>query len=97
MTAKLGDETLAVERVDITHSKRRDEFVKQLTKDRPGIDAKAVEGELLKLAGEAATGGAGCVATIFGALAHAVVGTGLTIGSAVVDVHPVARTANAQR
>lgn len=54
LTAKLGDETLAVERVDITHSKRRDEFVTQLTKDRPGIDAKAVEGELLKIAAEAA-------------------------------------------
>lgn len=54
LTAKLGDETLAVEKLDIARSTQRDAFAKQVAKDRPGIDRSAVAAELLRLAGEAA-------------------------------------------
>lgn len=54
LTARIGDDVLAADRLDILKPKHRDEFVARVCKDRPGIDGAALSAELLKLAGDAA-------------------------------------------
>ena len=51
ITAKFGEDTLAVEKVDLAKTAKRAEFVALLCKGRPGIDSKLVETELLRMAG----------------------------------------------
>jgi len=55
LTAKLGSEVLAVESLNLTKPKQRTAFVQAVCKGRPGIDAAAVEAELLRLAAEVAS------------------------------------------
>jgi hypothetical protein len=52
LTAKLGGEVLAVESVNLTKSKARAGFIDAVCNDRPGIDRKVVEAELLRLAAD---------------------------------------------
>lgn len=52
LTARLGDDILAHAKVDLAKPKARTEFVKSLTKGRPGISAAAVEAELLRIGAE---------------------------------------------
>lgn len=54
LTAKLGDEVITVETLNVTKSKARTAFVASLSSGRPGIDAQAVEAELLGIAAELA-------------------------------------------
>lgn len=55
ITARLGDDVLAIDCCDVTKSKDRAAFASALCKDRPGIDQTAVEAELLRLAADLAT------------------------------------------
>lgn len=55
LTAKLGGEVLAVESLNLTKPKQRTAFAQAVCKRRPGIDAAAVEAELLRLAAEVAS------------------------------------------
>lgn len=54
LTVRLGDDILAVEKIDLSKEKSRAAFAKSLANGRPGIDAAAVEGELLRSAAELA-------------------------------------------
>ncbi len=54
LTAKVGGEVLQVESLDITRSTSRDRFAEAICKGRPGIDRKAVDAELLRIAAELA-------------------------------------------
>ena len=54
LTAKLGGDVLAVEKLDLTKPKQRADFAGRLCEGRPGIDAAAVESELLRLAADLA-------------------------------------------
>ncbi len=54
LTARLGGDVLAVETLNLTKPKAREEFAKRLCDGRPGIDFKVVEAELLKLAADLA-------------------------------------------
>jgi len=51
LTARMGDEVLAVEKLDLLKPAKRDDFATRLVKDRPGIDRDAIDGELLRIAG----------------------------------------------
>ena len=59
LTARFGDEVLAVETFNPTKSKARVEFADAVCDGRPGIDRKVVENELLRMAAEAAKQGDG--------------------------------------
>lgn len=50
VTARLAGDVLAVEKIDLGRSKARAGFAAAVADGRPGIDAAAVEAELLKLA-----------------------------------------------
>jgi len=52
LTAKLGDEVLAMDDLNIKSANARERFAKQLCKDRPGIDRTDVDRELLSIADE---------------------------------------------
>lgn len=52
LTAKHGNETLAVEKLDVLRPDKREKFAASLTATRPGIDKAAVESELLRIAAE---------------------------------------------
>ena len=52
LTAKLGDEVLAMDSLNILSANARERFAKQLCKDRPGIDRAEVDQELLDIAHE---------------------------------------------
>lgn len=54
LTAKLGDDVVAHDKVDLSKSKARTAFVADLCRDRKGIDAAAVERQLLQLAADEA-------------------------------------------
>ena len=54
LTATLGDEVLAVESLNLTKGESRESFTKIVCNERPGIDPKAVETELLRMAAEVA-------------------------------------------
>ncbi len=54
LTAKLGDELLAVESFNLAKPKARAGFTATICKDRPGIKREAVESELLKMAADLA-------------------------------------------
>jgi hypothetical protein len=54
ITARLGDEVLAVESVNLTKPKARTDFVNRFCNDHQGIDAKTLEAELLKKAADLA-------------------------------------------
>jgi hypothetical protein len=51
LTAKLGDRTVHVARCDMSKPEDRAAFAAAVAKDRPGIDAGAIERELLEVAG----------------------------------------------
>jgi len=55
LTAKLGGEVLAVESLNLAKPKQRSAFAQTVCNGRPGIDAAAVEAELLRLAAEVAS------------------------------------------
>jgi hypothetical protein len=55
LTAKLGDDTLAVEKIDILKSKQRDIFVDKLVTLCPRIDRAAVNQECLRIAADIST------------------------------------------
>jgi len=55
VTARLGNEPLAVETIDLTNPAARTQFAGRLCEGRPGIDQQAVEGELLKAAADLAS------------------------------------------
>lgn len=55
LTARLGNEILHVEKLDLTKSRAREKFVGELCKGRPGIDSKGVREELLKIAADITT------------------------------------------
>ncbi len=55
LVAKLNDEPIAVESVNLAKQKARKDFVEQLCKDRPGIAATDIDVELLKIAAELAS------------------------------------------
>ncbi len=55
LTARLAGEPIAVEAVNLAKSKDRAAFVASVCEGRPGIDAKAVEAELLRIAAELAS------------------------------------------
>lgn len=50
LTAKIGNEVLAVENLDVTKSRARERFVEEVCEGRKGIDRDAVAKELLGLA-----------------------------------------------
>ena len=52
ITASLGGEPIAKDTVDLTKSKARTLFAQTVAQGRPGIDARAVDDELLRLAAE---------------------------------------------
>lgn len=54
LTARLGDALLAVEKVDLLKPKARDAFAAKLCEHHRAIDRTALDGELLRLAGETA-------------------------------------------
>jgi len=54
LTVRLGDDVLAAENVNLLEPKKRGEFANRLCDGRPGVDPKAVEAELLKLAADLA-------------------------------------------
>ncbi len=54
LTAKLGGELVAVEKLDLTKPKQRADFIGRLCDGREGIDRQAVEAELLRLAADLA-------------------------------------------
>lgn len=54
LTAKRGDATLYVDKIDATKDAARARFTERLTKQYPGIDKAVVESELLRIAGELA-------------------------------------------
>jgi len=54
IVARLGDDVLAVEKIDTMKPKARDGFAERLCKDRPGLDRAAIDRELLALAAAAA-------------------------------------------
>ena len=55
LTARLAGDVLHVEKLDLGKSKQRAAFATAVCDGRPGIDRKALEGELLKLAAELAS------------------------------------------
>ena len=55
LTARLNGEPVALETLNLTKGKDRAAFVAKVCDGRPGIDAKAVEAELLRLAAELAS------------------------------------------
>ena len=57
VTARLGEEVVAAETVNLLRPKARADFVERLIKDRPGIDRSKIEAELLMVAGEVAKRG----------------------------------------
>jgi len=59
ITAKIGGNVLHVESLDITRSAGRDRFAVAVCAGRPGIDRKAVDAELLRIAAELAGSGNG--------------------------------------
>jgi hypothetical protein len=54
LTAKCGEEALHVESLDVTRSNSRERFSDAVCNGRPGIDRKAVDDELLRIAAAAA-------------------------------------------
>lgn len=52
ITARLGDDLLAADTLNINSARARDGFVKQLCKDRDGIDSDEVRRELLRIVDE---------------------------------------------
>jgi len=54
ITAKLGADVLAVERLHLTDPRARERFARGICDGRPGIEAEALEAELLRLAAELA-------------------------------------------
>lgn len=52
VTVRLGDDLLAVESLNLTKPKARGDFIARLCIGRPGVDGKAIEAELLRLAAE---------------------------------------------
>jgi len=54
MTARLGEETLAVETLDIVKSSARKKFAASICKDRPGMNQDDIERSLLGIAASAA-------------------------------------------
>ncbi|MCC6127394.1 MAG: hypothetical protein IT426_20745 [Pirellulales bacterium] len=50
LTVKVGGDVLAVEKLDLTKPKARQEFTKRLCENRKGIDSKELESKLLILA-----------------------------------------------
>jgi hypothetical protein len=54
LTVRLADQVLAVESLNLAKPKARAEFIASLCKDRPGIDPKLVDAELLRLAADLA-------------------------------------------
>ena len=54
ITARIGAEVLAVEKMDLSRSKARETFAAKLCDGRPGIDPAAIEAELLKQAAQLA-------------------------------------------
>jgi hypothetical protein len=55
LTARLGGEAVAVQSLDLSKPKLRQEFRDAVCHDRPGIDPKAVDAELLQLAADLAS------------------------------------------
>lgn len=49
LTARLGDDILSHSKVDLGKPKARTEFAESIAKGRPGIDANAIEKELLRI------------------------------------------------
>jgi len=54
LTIRQGDEVLFMDELKITGNKARNSFADTLCHDRPGIDKKTIEAELLKIAAEVA-------------------------------------------
>jgi len=52
LSAKRGDELLAVEKLDLARSKQRDAFAARICEHRPDIDRAQLDAELLRLADE---------------------------------------------
>ena len=52
LTAKINGEVIALQKLDVTNPKHRTDFAKRLCEGRKGIDAAAMEAELLRLAEE---------------------------------------------
>lgn len=52
LTVKLGNNTLALDKLDILSASVRDKFAKKLCKDWPGIERELVDEQLLNIAGE---------------------------------------------
>ena len=52
LTARLGEEVLAVESVNLAKRNLRDAFAETVCDGRPGIDRKALDAELLRLAAD---------------------------------------------
>jgi hypothetical protein len=52
LMAKIGGQVIAVEKLDMTKGKARSTFAKAVCNGRPGIDAQAVEAELLRIAAD---------------------------------------------
>jgi hypothetical protein len=57
LTATLNGDVVAVDSLNLARAKAREDFAKRVCTDRPGIDAKAVDGELLRLAADLAKRG----------------------------------------
>ena len=55
LTARLGDDVLAVESFDVGKSKARTQFAETVCDGRPGIDRTALDAELLRIAAECAS------------------------------------------
>lgn len=52
LTARLGDDILGHAKIDLAKPKARTEFAESLAKGRPGINAAAIEAELLRIGAE---------------------------------------------
>ena len=55
LTAKINGEVIALQKLDVTNPKHRTDFAKRLCEGRKGIDAAAMEAELLRLAADLAS------------------------------------------
>lgn len=55
LTARMGADVLAAEKVDLLRPKQRSDFASRLAAMRPGLQVSAIEAELLRLAGEIAS------------------------------------------
>jgi hypothetical protein len=51
VTARMGDESIAVDKLDLVKESERAKFAKRIAESCPGIDVGSIEEELLKIAG----------------------------------------------